>query len=103
MTVYVIAQLRIYNPARYEIYVRSFLPTLAPFEGALLAADDAPQVVEGTWTRDKVVLLGFADRGRYEDWLNSDAYQRIIEDRHQSTDAIVLLISSRAAAAVQPP
>ena len=38
-----------------EVFVRS--------SGTLLAADEAPQVVEGQWDRDKVVLMAFPADG----------------------------------------
>ena len=44
---------------------------LKRFKGCLLAADEHPIVVEGTWDRDKVVLLSFPDEAPYREWAES--------------------------------
>ena len=60
--------------------------------GRLLASGEAPEVVEGRWERDKVVLLSFADRGAYEAWASSEADQRIAQDRIAAAEGPVLLV-----------
>lgn len=90
--VYVLAQLRIHDPARYQNYVKQFGRVLAMYGGQLLAADDAPQVLEGAWERDKVVLIQFASEPAYEAWASSPEYQAISVDRVAATDAVVLLL-----------
>jgi uncharacterized protein (DUF1330 family) len=37
----------------------------AQFRGTLLAADDAPVVLEGAWPRDKLALMSFPDEVRW--------------------------------------
>ena len=44
--------------ARYQRYAAAFLPILARYGGRLLAADEHPEVTEGQWDDDKVVLDG---------------------------------------------
>lgn len=90
--VYVIAELRIHDRPRYQSYVRRFAGVLARYNGTLLAADEAPQLVEGAWDRDKVVLLRFASEQAYAQWANSPEYQTISQDRAASTEATVLLV-----------
>ncbi len=47
------------------------------FKGRLLPADESPLVLEGTWNRDKVVLLLFPDEASFREW----ADQEIAKDR----------------------
>ena len=61
MTVYCIAQMRFTNRAAYDRYQARFMDVFRQFNGRLLAADEAPQVVEGQWDREKVVLMSFPD------------------------------------------
>lgn len=90
--VYVVAQLTVHDRERYNRYAAGFLAVLQQYGGRLLANDEAPEVVEGTWDRDKVVLLSFADRAAFEAWASSDAYKAIAGDRIAASDGPVLLV-----------
>ncbi len=92
MAVYILAQLKIHDRPRYERYVAGFKPTLIPYGGRLLAADENPERLEGTWDRDKVVLLRFEDRAAALRWAASPEYQAIAQDRIAATDTVSLLI-----------
>jgi uncharacterized protein (DUF1330 family)/SAM-dependent methyltransferase len=90
--VYTLVQLRIDDRERYQRYVRRFGGVLARHEGTLLAADEAPRVLEGQWDRDKIVLLRFESEQGYEAWAQSAEYREISVDRVASTDAVALLV-----------
>jgi uncharacterized protein (DUF1330 family) len=62
MTVYVVGQLRFTDRAAYERYAARFRDVLKQFGGRLLAADEQPEIIEGRWDRDKIVLLSFQMR-----------------------------------------
>jgi uncharacterized protein (DUF1330 family) len=64
MTVYAIAQLTITDRAAYDRYQAKFMGVMKHFQGRVVAADERPQVIEGHWKRDKVVLLHFRMRRR---------------------------------------
>jgi uncharacterized protein (DUF1330 family) len=91
MSVYVIAQLSIRDRARYDRYAAAFLPTLQPFAGRLLAADEGPAVLEGDWDGEKLVLIAFPDAAAAQAWAASPAYQAIAPDRKAGAEAVVLL------------
>ena len=91
MTAYVVAQLSIHDRALYDRYAAGFFPTLQPFGGRLLAADEGPQVLEGDWARDKLVLIAFPDAAAAKAWAASAAYQAIAVDRLAGSEAVVLL------------
>jgi len=93
MSVYALAQLRIHDKARYDRYMSRFMPVLEQYEGVLLAADEAPRVLEGQWwDRNKVVLMEFADAAAFRAWATSPEYTEIAEDRKAGAEAVVLLI-----------
>lgn len=92
MTVYAIAQLTIHDQARYQRYVDAFMPVLAKYGGRLLAADEHPEVTEGQWDGDKVVLMAFPDREMFMTWLASPEYLRIAGDRLAAADTTGLLV-----------
>jgi uncharacterized protein (DUF1330 family) len=92
MSVYVIAQLRFTHRASYDRYQARFMEVFSKYKGRVLAADERPEVVEGKWEREKVVLLSFPDQSAYRDWSESPAYQEISKDRKAGADAVVLLV-----------
>ena len=80
MTVYVIVQLKMTDRAAYDRYQARFFGVFKQFNGRLLAADESPDVLEGSWDRDKVVLMSFPDEAAYRAWANSPEYQEISKD-----------------------
>jgi uncharacterized protein (DUF1330 family) len=97
MTVYALAQLRIHDAGRYGRYMNNFVARYAEvfgkFGGKLLAADDAPRVLEGEWwDRNKVVLMEFPDVEAFTAWASSPEYNEIAIDRVAGAEAVVLLI-----------
>jgi uncharacterized protein (DUF1330 family) len=62
------------------------------FQGRVLAADESPKVVEGTWDRQKVVLLSFPDEAAFREWAESPEYLEIAKDRKAGADAVILLV-----------
>lgn len=93
MSVYALAQLRIRDAERYARYMSRFMPVLEQYEGVLLAADEAPRVLEGQWwDRNKIVLMEFADAAAFRAWATSPEYTEIAEDRKAGAEAVVLLI-----------
>ena len=91
MTVYVIVQLKMIDRAAYDRYQARFFGVFRKFDGRLLSADESPDVQEGSWDRDKVVLMSF-DEAAYRAWADSPEYQEISKDRKAGATAIVLLV-----------
>jgi uncharacterized protein (DUF1330 family) len=92
MSVYAIAQLKITDRATYDRYVAKFMGVMKLFHGRVLAADENPQVIEGKWNRDKVVLLSFQDEKAFRQWAESPEYQEIAQDRKAGAETVVLLV-----------
>src|SRR5215510_4540852 len=91
MTVYAIAQISIHDRARYDKYVSGFMPVLQRYGGKLLVADEQPQVLQGKWDRDKIIIMAFPDRASFERWESSEEYREISKDRIAATEGVVLL------------
>jgi uncharacterized protein (DUF1330 family) len=92
VTAYVIAQLRIHDPARFDRYVAGFMPVLTKYGGRLVATDGEPEVMEGPWRGDRVVVLAFKDRDAAKAWAASAEYQEIAKDRWAAAETILLLV-----------
>ena len=92
MSVYAIAQLKITDRAAYDRYQAKFMGVMKRFQGRVLAADESPKVIEGSWDRDKVVVLSFPDETSFREWADSPEYQEISKDRKAGSEAVVLLV-----------
>ncbi len=92
MTVYAIAQLKFTDRAAYDRYQARFMEVFRRHPGTLLAADERPEVIEGEWDREKVVLMSFPDEAAFRGWAQSPEYQDISKDRLAGADTLVLLV-----------
>ncbi len=92
MTVYVIAQLRFTKEELYRRYQARFGDVFKQFKGRLLAADEQPQVLEGAWPHNKIVVIEFPDAAEAERFVNSQAYQDISKDRIAGAETVSLLV-----------
>lgn len=90
--VYAIAQLTITDRAAYGRYVSRFIGVMKRFKGRVLVSDEHPQVVEGSWDREKVVVLEFPDEPAFREWAESPEYREIAKDRIAGSTAVILLV-----------
>jgi uncharacterized protein (DUF1330 family) len=96
VTVYAIAQLTIHDRARYQRYVAAFITILTRYGGQLLAAEEHPEVTEGQWDGDKVVLMAFPDRKTFTAWVTSPEYREISKDRLAAAETTAILVRGLA-------
>lgn len=94
MTVYIVAQIRIHDRERYDAYAAAFMPVLIRHGGRLLAADEAPAVLEGDWAGQKLNIIGFPDEAAARRWMESEEYRAIAVDRLAASEGVVLLVQS---------
>ncbi|BAC45755.1 uncharacterized protein (DUF1330 family) [Bradyrhizobium diazoefficiens] len=98
MTVYAIAQLKMTDRAAYDRYQARFFDVFRKYSGRLLAADEQPRVLEGTWPYDKLVMMSFPDEAAFVAFSNSADYEDISRDRKAGAQATVLLVKGFAPA-----
>jgi len=91
VTVYAIAELKFTDRAAYDRYQARFMEVFRRHPGTLLAADESPQVIEGQWDRETLVLMSFPDEAAFRGWAESPEYQDISKDRRAGADTVVLL------------
>ena len=96
MPAYAVAHLHAVEmgPAIVE-YLRRIDETLAPYDGRYLIHGGRPEVLEGAWTGDLVMIV-FPDMGRARAWYGSDAYQKILPLRTDNAKGSVFLIDGVA-------
>lgn len=92
MPAYVIVNVTIEDPVRYEDYRAKAAPTLAPFGGRYLVRGGAVQVMEGSWSPSRLVLLEFPSAERARAWWGCDEYEGIkaIRQAAAKTDLVIV-------------
>ena len=75
MAAYVIVNIEIQDPTRYEEYKPKAHATVQAFGGRYIVRGGQVDVLEGRWTPRRVVVLEFPDRRAAHDWWNSSEYE----------------------------
>lgn len=96
MPAYLLAQVEIHDRDGFRQYTSEFAPTLEPFGGKVLAADDDATPVEGIWPAGRVVIIEFDTAETAQAWYESDAYQQISSIRRAHSDASMTIVTGLA-------
>lgn len=75
MAAYVIADVEVTDPARFEEYRRRVPATLAAHGGRFLVRGGAHEVVEGSWHPRRLVVLEFPSLAQARRWYDSKEYR----------------------------
>jgi uncharacterized protein (DUF1330 family) len=95
LSTYFIAQITIHDRDQYREYEEGFDKVLEGYAGKVLAVDDRPTVLGGTWHWNRVVVIRFSSPDEARRWYDSEAYRTLARIRHQSSDATILLAEGR--------
>jgi uncharacterized protein (DUF1330 family) len=74
MAAYVIANIDVKDPARYQDYIKMSPVSIAKFGGRFVARGGKTEVLEGEWVPNRLVLLEFPSVERAREWWASDEY-----------------------------
>lgn len=75
MSAYVIFDVDIRDPARYQDFMKQVKPALDAAGARYLARGGALKVYEGDWTPRRIVLLEFPSVGAWEGFYHGPVYQ----------------------------
>ncbi len=92
MTAYAICHLRnVELGAEIVDYIQRIDATLAPFGGNFLIHGAAPEIVEGPWPGD-LVMIAFPDMEAARGWYASPAYGEILPLRTRNSTSVTMLV-----------
>lgn len=74
MKAYVIVDVKINDPQRYEDYKKLTPASLKPFDGKFAARGGKTEVLEGNWEHGRIVILEFPSMEKAKAWWSSDIY-----------------------------
>ena len=82
MAAYVIVEIEVTDPVRYEDYKMMAPPTIAAYGGRYLARGGRTEPFEGGWAPQRLVILEFPSLERAREWLESPEYRDARQLRH---------------------
>jgi uncharacterized protein (DUF1330 family) len=92
MTAYVIVDIAVHDPVRYEDYKTMAGPTVGLYGGRYVARGGAVETLEGQWHPSRLVILEFPDAERAKAWLNSPEYAEARALRHATAATQMIVV-----------
>lgn len=74
MKAFIIADVAITDPQRYEEYKKLTPASLLPYDGRFVVRGGTAETLEGTWAPGRVVVLEFPSLEKAKAWWSSDEY-----------------------------
>lgn len=94
MTAYVIGQITVKDPAKWEEYRSKVPATLAPWSAELVLRGTRAKVLSGQHPHTDTVVIRFPDMESAVSWHNSAAYQELVPLRTQAADVDLISYES---------
>jgi len=92
MTAYVIVDINVKDPVRYEAYKRLAAPTVELYGGKYIARGGKTETLEGDWSPTRLVILQFDNIEQAKKWLNSMEYSGARNMRHETAISNMVVI-----------
>ena len=74
MPAYVVADVNVLDPEKFEEYKKTAGPTSAEFGGKYLVRGGKLEALEGQWTPSRFVVIEFPSMEKAKAWWNSQSY-----------------------------
>ena len=74
MPAYVVTEIVVTDPERYEAYKQMVAPSLAAYGGTFLVRGGAIETLEGTWSPKRFVIVEFSSAAQAKAWWSSPQY-----------------------------
>ncbi|MEM7196161.1 MAG: DUF1330 domain-containing protein [Pseudomonadota bacterium] len=91
MTAYVLVEVKINQPERYEQYKKMASEAIAAFGGKYLARGGSAEALEGDEPH-RIVILEFESVDQAKAWHASDVYREALELRTAITDSRMIVV-----------
>ena len=92
MSAYVIVEVIVNNPERYEEYKKLAPPSIAAYGGKYIARGGKPEKLEGDWQPTRIVILEFESHEKAKQWLNSEEYREAKALRHKYATSNMIVV-----------
>jgi uncharacterized protein (DUF1330 family) len=92
MAGYVIADIDVTDPVAYQGYVKLTPDIIAKYGGKFLVRGGATEVVEGTWSPNRLVVLEFESLEQAKKFYDSDEYRPVKAIRHKTAISNMVIV-----------
>jgi uncharacterized protein (DUF1330 family) len=89
---YVIANVTVKDPVRYEEYRKLVPGTLEKFGGRFIVRGGRVEALEGDWRPARLVILEFPSAGHARAWWNSPEYAEARAIRQATSEGSLLIL-----------
>lgn len=92
MPAYVIVDIEVTDPVRYEEYKRLAHDSVVAYGGRYVVRGGKAERLEGNWEPHRVVVLEFPDAIRAKEWWSSEEYRTAKALRAETANSDVILV-----------
>lgn len=92
MTAFVIVDINVTDPVRYEDYKKLAAPTVELYGGKYIARGGKTEVLEGEWEPTRLVILQFDNIEQAKIWHDSVEYSEAKHLRHETAISKMVVI-----------
>jgi len=92
MPAYVIVDINVTDPVRYEEYKKSAAATVAAFGGKYIVRGNPVEVLEGEWKVNRLVILEFESVVQAKKWWSSSEYSEPKKLRHATAHSKMIVV-----------
>lgn len=92
MAAYVIAEIEVTDPSKYEEYRRQVLATIEKHGGRFLVRGGNAEGLEGGWKPGRLVVLEFPSYDQAQKWYRSPEYAPLIELRQAASHGRLCIV-----------
>jgi uncharacterized protein (DUF1330 family) len=92
MPAYVVVDVSVHDPVRYEEYRKTVAPTLQAYGGRFLARGGKVDVLEGSWSPKRMVIVEFPDAATAKKWWSSAEYANPKAVRQSASDTNMVIV-----------
>jgi uncharacterized protein (DUF1330 family) len=103
MSVYLIADIDVTDPAGYEEYKRRVPALIAAHGGRYIARGGTSEVLEGTWHPKRTAIIEFPSLAAFKTFWNAPDYQPLRELRERSATSNLVVIEGLSSPTIPAP
>ena len=92
MAGYVIAEVTVTDPDKFEVYRGQVGATIDEYGGKYIVRGGATETAEGEWDPKRLVIIEFESMERAKEWYHSDEYSGPMKLRHEAADSNVVFV-----------
>ena len=92
MSAFVIVDIDVTDPVRYEEYRRMAHDTVFAYDGRYVVRGGSAERLEGSWEPHRIVVLEFPSAARAREWWSSEAYRPAKAIRAETARSEMILV-----------